>query len=472
MAELALKSPNGEKHVLREEAVQRLREKLRGTLVSEGDPGYDEARKIYNAMIDRRPAMIVRCVDAADVIACVDFARENDVLVAVRGGGHNGAGLGTCDGGLVIDLSPQRGVLVDPEGRSARVQAGCTWGDVDHATHAFGLAAVSGIISTTGVSGLTLGGGHGYLSRKCGLTIDNLRSVNVVLADGRMVRASEQENPDLFWAIRGGGGNFGVVTAFDFQLHPVSHVVAGPMFWSLDDAGEILRAYREFMPAAPEEVYGFFAFLTVPPVPPFPTELHGRTVCGVVWCHLSSEDEAHAAMQPLRNVREPLFEHVGTVPYPALQSFHDALYPAGDQWYWKGDFIREIPDEAVQRHLEFGSNLPTPQSSMHLYPIDGAVHRVGPQDTAFAYRDVHWSQVIVGVDHDPAKAEHFTKWTRDYWNAIHPYSAGGAYVNFMMSEGDDRVRATYGQNFDRLRELKRRYDPHNLFRMNQNIAPD
>jgi FAD/FMN-containing dehydrogenase len=458
--------------LLDEATVEQFKAGLRGALIQPGDEGYDEARKVHNAMIAKRPRLIAYCADVADVIASVNFAREHDVLLAVRGGGHNGGGLGVADDGLVIDLSLIRGVRVDPEARTVRVEGGATWGDVDHATHAFGLAVPTGIISTTGVGGLTLGGGHGYLSRKFGLTIDNLLEADVVLADGSLVRASEEENEDLFWAIRGGGGNFGVVTSFLFRGNPVSTVYAGPMFWEMEQAEEIMRWYREFIPQAPEDMYGFFAFLVVPPAPPFPEHLHGKKMCGIIWCYSGPLEEAEEAFRPVRQeAGPPAFEHVGPMPLPVLNSLFDALYPPGLQWYWRGDFATELSDEAIALHLRYGSEVPTMHSSMHIYPIDGAPHRAGKHETAFSYREATFSQVIIGVDPDPANNERIISWTRDYWDAVHPHSGGGAYVNFMMDEGQERVKATYRDNFERLVDIKNKYDPTNLFRVNQNIRP-
>ena len=458
--------------MLDESTVEQFKTALRGELIQPGDPGYDEARKVYNAMIEKRPRMIARCSDVADVISCVNFARENDVLLAVRGGSHNGAGWGVADDALVIDLSSMRSVRVDPEERTVRVEGGARWGDVDHASHAFGLAIPTGIISTTGVGGLTLGGGHGYLSRKYGLAIDNLLEADVILAEGRPVKASEEENEELFWALRGGGGNFGVVTSFLFKGNPVSTVYAGPMLWELDRAEEIMRWYREFSPQAPEDLYGFFAFLVVPPAPPFPEHLHNRNMCGVVWCYCGPVEEAEEAFRPIREEVGPAaFEFLGPMPVPVLDSLFDALYPPGLQEYWRGDFVNELSDEAIALHIRYGSELPTPLSTMHLYPIDGAVHQVGNNDTAFSYREATWSSVYFGVDPDPANAERITEWTKEYWAALHPYSAGGAYVNFMMDEGQERIRATYRDDFERLVDIKNKYDPTNLFRVNQNIRP-
>lgn len=444
---------------------------VRGGIIRPGDATYDQARRVYNAMIDKRPAVIARCVDVADVIAAVNFAREHDLPLAIRGGGHNGAGLGSVDDGLVIDLSPMNGVHVDPAARTARVEGGCTWGDVDHATHAYGLATPSGIISTTGVGGLTLGGGLGHLTRRYGLTIDNLLAVDVVLANGRVVTASEREHPDLFWAVRGGGGNFGVVTSFVFRLHPLSTVVGGPTLWELDQAEEVMRWYRTFITEAPEELNGWFAFLTVPPGPPFPEHLHLKKMCGIVWCYTGPEERANEVFAPVVEIGPPALHGVHAMPYPMLQRAFDAIYPPGLQWYWKADFVRELSDEAIATHLVHARELPTIQSTMHLYPINGAVHRVGSHDTAWSYRDATWGEVIVGVSPHRADAGPITAWARDYWRALHPFSAGGGYVNMMMEEGQDRVRAAYRDNYARLAAIKATYDLANLFRVNQNIRP-
>jgi FAD/FMN-containing dehydrogenase len=444
---------------------------LRGELIDPEQPGYDDARRMYNAMIDKRPALIARCVDVSDVIACVRYAADQGVDLAIRGGGHNGGGLGSVDGGLVIDLSELRGVRVDPHARTVTVAGGTTLGEVDHATHAFGLAVPAGIISSTGVGGLTLGGGIGHLTRAYGLTIDNLIGADVVLADGSLVRASESEHEDLFWALRGGGGNFGVVTSFTFQARPVSTVVAGPMLWPLEQAAEALAFYTEFMAAAPEQLNGFFAFLTVPPAPPFPEELHLQKMCGVVWCHAGPAGEAEAALAPVRKALPPALDGVAEMPLPALQSAFDGLYPHGDQWYWRADFVETIPDAAIAAHVAHAHELPTWKSTMHLYPVDGAAGRVAADATAWGYRNARWAQVIVGVDPDPAKAGELRDWTVRYWEALHPYAAGGAYSNFLMDEGDDRVRASFGDNYDRLARIKTAYDPGNLFHVNQNIKP-
>jgi hypothetical protein len=446
---------------------------LRGGLLQKGEAGYDEARTLYNGMIDKKPAMIASCADVADVITAVRFARENDLLLAVRGGGHNGPGLGSCDGGLVIDLSLMKGVRVDPVARTVRAGPGCTQGDMDHATHAFGLAVPAGIVSTTGIGGLTLGGGHGYLTRKYGLTIDNLLEADVVLADGSFVTASERENPDLFWGLRGGGGNFGVVTSFVFRAHPVSTVYAGPIFWDQAQAGEIMRWYRDWLPTAPPELCAFLGLKTVPSTAPFPQEIWGRRICALISCYVGSQQDGEAAMKPIRTeLPAPLMDGMGQMPFPALQGLFDPLLPKGLQWYWKGDFVKELTDAAIEEHLRHAAQTPSELSLMHLYPIDQAVHRVGKSETPWGARDATWSMVIAGIAPDPAKASALKSWGRAYWEAVHPHNLGGAYVNFMSDdEGADRIKASYGENYDRLLAVKRRYDPSNLFRVNQNVNP-
>jgi FAD/FMN-containing dehydrogenase len=442
-----------------------------GELIGPDDTEYDTARALFNAMIDKRPALIARCKNVDDIVSVIRFARDHDLPLAIRAGGHNGGGLASVDGGVVCDLSLFRDVTVDPNARTVRVGGGCLWGEVDAATQPHGLAVPAGIISTTGVAGLTLGGGHGYLTRAHGLTIDNLLSAELVLADGTQVTASADEHPDLFWAIRGGGGNFGVVTEFVFRAQPVDTVVGGPTFWALEDSDKLLAAYREWLPSAPRNVSGFFNFHTIPPAPPFPEEIHLRKVCGVVWSIDGTDEEAEQAMKPLLSVAEPLMHGAGRMPLQALNSAFDGLYGPGDQWYWRGDFVNEIPDEAIERNEEWNGRMPTFKSGSHIYPIDGAAHDIAPEDTAFAYRDTTWSQVFVGVDADPASANALRDWTIGYWEALHPYSAGGAYVNFMMDEGQARVKATYRGNYDRLAQVKATYDPDNVFRVNQNIQP-
>ena len=454
------------------DAARRELSGFRGRLIGPKDADYDEARAVFNAMIDKRPALIARAADADDVVAAVGFAREHGLPLAIRGGGHNGGGLGTVDGGVVIDLSLLKDIEVDPDARTARVGGGCTWGEVDRATGEYDLATPSGIISTTGVGGLTLGGGLGHLTRKCGLSIDNLLEAELVLADGKKVRANAEEHPDLYWAIRGGGGNFGVVTSFLFRLHEVGTIFGGPTFWPADQGAEVLPVYREFIGSAPRELNGFFAYAIVPPGPPFPEEIHLRPVSGVVWCYVGSEEGARKAMAPLLDaVPEPLLHGVQAMPHAMLQSAFDALYAKGDQWYWRADFVTEIPDEAVAIHDRFGTALPTMKSTMHMYPISGAAHDVAASDTAWAYRDANWGSVFAGVDPDPANAGAIKRWSVDYQEALHPYSSGGAYLNMIMDEGEDRVRASYRDNYGRLARIKAEYDPDNVFRVNQNIKP-
>ena len=447
---------------------------LRGALVTPSDPGYDEARAVYNAMIDRRPAAVAMCRDAIDVVTCVRFARSHDVEIAVRGGGHNAGGLGVWDDALVIDLSAMRSTTVHPEERTVRVDGGCTWADVDHATVGFGLATPSGILGTTGVGGLTLGGGTGYLSRRFGLTVDNLLAADVVLADGTFVTASESSHPDLFWALRGGGGNFGIVTSFTFRCHPLGEngtIIGGPVLYDLADTTEVMRWYRDLIPSLPEELYGWLGLITVPPAPPFPEDLWGRKSCAIVWCYTGPHDRADEVLEPVRSFGSPLLVGMHDMPYNVLQGAFDGLYPPGLQWYWRADIFEEITDEAIEAHCEYGAQMPTGHSTMHLYPIDGAASRVGAEDTAFAHRNGGWNGVIVGVDPDPANREVITDWAKRYWSALHPSSAGGAYVNFLMNEGTDRVRASYGGNYERLSRVKQVYDPGNVFHINQNIAP-
>jgi len=450
--------------------IESLHEQARGEVFEPGDDGYDDARAVYNAMHDRRPRAVVRCADAADVISAVQTGRNQGLELAVRGGGHSVPGFGTCDDGIVIDLSGMRSVRVDPANGLARAGGGAIWGDFDHATHPFGLATTGGIISTTGVSGLTLGGGIGYLARKHGLSCDNLVSADIVTADGQLLTASERQHEDLFWALRGGGGNFGVVTSLEFQLHPVGEIIGGPIFFELEAAGEVLRVYRDYIAQAPEELGAFFAFQIAPPLPFIPESRHGETLCAIVTCWTGPAADAEAVLKPLRNAGPIVAEHVGPAPYPALNSAFDALLPPGLQHYWKADFVKELTDDAIAAHLDHGPKVPCVQSTMHLYPINGAVHRVGADETAFAYRDMTFACVIAGMWPDAADNDANTRWVRDYWSAIHPHSGTeGGYVNFMAEDDQGRVLANYGQNYERLSRVKATYDPDNVFHLNQNI---
>ncbi|MBW0271838.1 oxidoreductase [Nocardia sp. MH4] len=446
-------------------------EAVRGEVITAQSLGYDRARSVYNGMIDRTPLAIVGAVDVADVRTTVDAARESGLDLAVRAGGHSVPGFGTVDDGIVVDLSAMKGIRVDPERRIARVQAGCTWGDFDHAAHTFGLATTGGIISTTGVAGLTLGGGIGYLARAYGLSIDNLRSADVVLADGTFVTANATEHPDLFWALRGGGGNFGVVTELEFDLHPVDTIYGGPMFFELDAAEKLLRTYRDWIAAAPRAMGAFPAFQIAPPLPFIPEDRVGEPFMLVVSCFNGSDEEGEALLADLRAVATPVAEHVGRMPYPGLNSAFDALLPAGLQHYWKAAFQPELTDGAIAAHLAFGPRVPAMQSTMHLYPIDGAVHDVAVDATAFAYRNVNFAPVIAGMWPDPIDNESNTEWVRDYHAALEPHTADGGYINFMASDDQSRIRANYGPNYDRLAAVKKAYDPANLFHLNQNIAP-
>ena len=454
-------------------AVAALAQTLRGRLIRPTDADYDSARALYNGMIDKRPALIARCVNTADVMAAVNFARTEGLLLAIRGGGHNGPGLGSCNDGLVIDLSGMKSVRVDPDTRTVRVEAGCTSGDVDHATHAFGLAVPFGIVGSTGVAGLTLGGGSGYLTRKHGLTIDNLLEADMVLADGSFVTTSATRHPDLFWAIRGGGGNFGVVTSFVFQAHHVRDVFSGPIFWDAADAHRVMAEYRDFIGTAPEDLGIFVGLKTVPATDPFPKEHWGKRACAIIGAYNGSVEQGPRAMAPLLNrLPAPLFNWMGPMPFPAMQGLFDPFFPKGLQWYWKGDFVSTLSDEAIKTHIEYSTKPASDFCLMHLYPIDGAVHRVAPEATAWSARDAQFSMVIAAIDPDPKNADALKAWGRAYWKAVHPFNQGGGYVNFMMDdEQEGRIEATYGGNYARLAAVKQRYDPNNLFRVNQNIKP-
>jgi FAD/FMN-containing dehydrogenase len=449
-------------------SVEGLTAVVQGRVVERGDADYDEARALYNAMIDKRPAAIAYCVDEADVSAAVRFANEHGLRIAVRGGGHNGGGLGSVDDGLVIDLSAMNEVTVEPASRLARVQGGTLLRKLGETTHQHGLTVPVGIIGTTGVGGLTLGGGVGYLTRAYGLTIDNLLAATVVLADGSTVQCDADREPDLFWALRGGGGNFGIVTQFSFRCHPVGTVLGGPVAYDLDDTDELLRWYRDFIVAAPEHLSGFAAYLSIPPGPPFPEELHLRKVCAVVWTQVGEEESP--ALREARAFGTPLLDGVAPMPMPVWNSAFDALLPPGEQWYWRGDFVQTLADEAIAQHVEWMPKAPTWKSTMHLYPIDGAAARVGNDETAWGYRHATWAQVTAGIDPDPANAAAISAWARGYSDAVRPTAMQGGYSNFQMDE-PDRVRGMYGANYDRLARIKRQYDPDNVFRVNQNIAP-
>ena len=446
---------------------------FRGRLIGPSDKDYDEVRALYNGMIDKRPRVIARCTSAADVMAAVNYAREHKLLLAIRGGGHNGPGFGSCDDGLVIDLSQLRTVRVDPATRTARVDPGCTSADLDHATHAFGLAVPLGIVGSTGVAGLTLGGGTGYLTRKHGLTVDNLLEVDMVLADGSFVTVSKDSHPDLFWAVRGGGGNFGVVTSFLFQAHPAKMVFAGPIFWDAKDAKKVMASYRDFIGKAPEELGLFVGLKTVPPTDPFPKEHWNKRACALIGAFNGPiADGQKLVASLLEKLPAPLFNWMGEMPWTAINSLFDPFFPKGLQWYWKGDFVKTLPDEAIDAHIAHALQAPTPFCLMHLYPIDGAVRRVAKDATPWSARDASWSMVIAGVSPDPKDAEALKRWGRAYWKALHRFNMEGGYVNFLDADvADNRVELSYGDNYKRLAAIKAKYDPDNLFRVNQNIKP-
>jgi FAD/FMN-containing dehydrogenase len=451
--------------------LQQLREQVRGEIVVPGDDAYEEARAVHNGMSDRRPSAVVRVANAGDVMATVRYARENSLDLAIRGGGHSAPGFGTVDDGVVIDFSRMRSVRVDPSGMRARADAGVTWGDFYTATYAFGLTTPGGIISTTGIAGLTLGGGIGYASRGLGLSCDNLISVDVVTADGRFLVASEDENADLFWALRGGGGNFGVCTSFEYRLHPVKDVYWGPMFYEVEDTEAVFKFYRDYIRTAPEQMGAFPAFQIAPPLPFIPEDRHGDMFAAIVACWTGPLDEGEAAFKPFHDVAEVKAELVGPTPFPAANMAFDGLFPKGLRQYSKGNYVRDLTDDAIAVHMEHGPKAPTVSSTMHLYPIDGACQRVGAGDTAFGHREDNWSMVIVAGWDDPSADQANIQWVRDYSAAITPHSQEGGYVNFLDADDQGRVPANYGANYGRLVEIKRRYDPDNVFHVNQNIVP-
>jgi len=449
-----------------------LREQVRGQVIEEGDAEYEAARRVYNGMIDRHPAAVLRVSQMADVMAAVRFARGLGIELAVRGGGHSAPGFGTVDGGLVLDFSAHRGVRVDPAARTARVEPGATWADYNHATHAFGLASTGGIIGSTGVSGLTLGGGIGYLARKYGLACDNLLSADVVLADGSFVTASEAENVDLFWALRGGSGNFGVVTSLEFRVHPVDTVHIGIIFFDAAAGAEVGAAYRDWIAAEPEEMGAFLGFHQGPPVPFLPEEWHGRPVAVIAGMWTGDPDAGPARWQPMLDAGQVLGSFFAPMPYPALNIMFDGLSGIpGLQGYWKADFLKTLSDDALRVAVEKSPGIPTVHSANHFYPIDGAVQRVAPEATAFAHRDVNFAPVIAGQWPEPADNAQNIAWVRDYWAALHEYSEPGGYLNFQDADDQSRIEDTLGTNYARLAELKAKYDPDNFFHVNQNIKP-
>jgi len=453
------------------QTIQALRAAVTAPIIIPGDSGYDEARKVYNFMIDRHPAAVVSCRTAGDVAAVVRQARESGIELAVRGGAHSVPGFGTADGAVVADLSGLSSVTVDQANGSARVGGGVTWGGFNEAAGGFGMATTGGIISTTGVGGLTLGGGIGYLARAYGLSCDNLVAAQVVTADGLTVTASEAEHPDLFWALRGGGGNFGVVTEFTFRLHPVDQIYGGPMFFELSDGEAVLAHFNEYIKTAPREYGGFPAFQIAPPLAFVPEDRVGKPFVAIVSCWTGSAADGEKIMQRFRDVANPVAEHVGPMPYAALNSAFDGLVPRGLQHYWKAAYAGDLSPELIHAHMEHGPRVPVVNSTVHLYPINGACHDVAADATAFGHRDATYAMVIAGMWPDPADNEANTQWVREYYAAIAPLSQAGGYVNFASSDDQSTVAANYGVNFPRLQEVKRRYDPDNFFHLNQNIQP-
>jgi len=453
------------------QAFSIFKSQINGKIIQPDNPDYDTARKVYNGMIDKYPGLIVYCENEDDVKASVNFARENGLLVAVRGGGHHGAGLGLCEEGVVIDLSAMKGIAIDPVDHTVTVGGGCTLAEMDQATQAQGLIVPAGVISSTGIGGLTLGGGLGHLTRRYGLSIDNLLEARIVLADGSAVNASEDMNSDLFWAIRGGGGNFGIGISFVFRAHPLTTVLGGPMFWHIEDAKEVMQWYREFVKSAPDTVTGFFVISGIPPNDHFPQPLQLKNICAIIWCCTGDELTANHYLESARRVKEPVLDWVGEMPFIVLQKLFDAMTPPGLDWYWKGDYVNELTDEAIAKHIHHGKLLPTWQSAMHLYPVNGVAARVDKNATAWNHRSATWAMVIAGVSSDTSQRSMITEWAKEYWNDLHPHSAGASYINFMMDEREGAVKASYGDNYERLVSIKDKYDPHNFFRVNQNIPP-
>ena len=458
---------------LDEAAVAELKAHFRGALLRPGDAGYDAARSIWNGMIDKRPSLIARCTGPADVAAAVNFARAHHPLLAVRGGGHNVAGNALCDGGLVIDLSPMRSVQVDPQARIAHVQPGVTLGELDHQTQVFGLASPVGMVSQTGVAGLTLGGGFGWLSRKYGLACDNLLSADVVTADGRFVTASEREHTDLFWGMRGGGGNFGVVTSFAFQLHPVGPtVMAGVVFYPMEQAREVLHFYRDCAAAAPDELTMAAVLRMAPPAPFLPQYIHGQPVIGIAACHSGSIEEGERVMRPLKNFGTPVANMIEPMPFVRLQSMLDTSSPSGHHYYVKSEYLPGLSDAAIETITSYATHLSSPLTSVLIAQLRGAISRVDEHATAAGNRRARFVLNIQSSWLEPGESPRHIQWTREFWTAIRPFSTGGVYVNLLsQDEGEERVRAAYGANYGRLVALKSKYDPTNLFRVNQNIKP-
>jgi len=473
MADIRITTTSGQQAVLTEAAVEEFKLGLRGEMLRSSDEGYDEARTVFNAMIDKHPGLIVRCVGVADVISTVNFARTNELLVAVRGGGHNVAGSAVCEGGIVIDLSPMKGIRTDPVARKVRAEPGLTWGEVTHDLQAFGLAATGGFVSTTGIAGLTLGGGLGWLVRKYGLACDNLLSVDIVTADGQLLTADETQNQDLFWAVRGSGANFGVVTSLEFKVHPVSTVLAGQVIHPIADAKNLLQVWRDFAATAPEDITDGAVLLHAPPAPFLPEEAHGAPVVAVYGVHTGPIDEGEQLIQVLREFGSPLADLFQPMPYRATQTMIDFAFPPGFHNYWKSNFLRSLSDDAIDMILKYFAEVPSPLSAVVIeHNGDGAMNRVGESETAFGHRDWSYNLLVTSLWDDPADSEKNISWTRGFWEAMQPFVSSGVYVNYLGDEGEDRVKAAYATpTYERLVTLKNRYDPKNMFQLNQNIKP-
>lgn len=449
----------------------QIRGKIRGEVIFPDDPSYDEARRVWNGMIDKRPAVIVRPLDEDDVAAAVGFAREAHMLLAVRGGGHNVAGFGTCEGGLVIDLSRMKRIDIDPQSRIAKAQPGLTWAEFDKVTQVHGLATTGGLVSTTGIAGFTLGGGIGWLVRKYGLTIDNLLSVKMVTAEGAKTRASLTENPDLFWGIKGGGGNFGIVTEFEYQLHEIGQMVfGGAIFYPLERAGDVLRTFARLIPTLPNEVTALVVFLTAPPAPFIPQQLQGTKMLAIALCYLGPTEKGSELVKPLRDLK-PVVDLLGPIPYLGLQSMFDAAAPRGINAYWKTSYLKALNERAIETMTTQASKFRSHFSQLHVHPLGGAVKTRGTESGAFSHRDSPFVLNVIGFWMDPKEEKENVAWVRETWQAMQPFSTGVPYLNFLGAEGADQVKAAYGDAYPRLVELKKRYDPTNLFRVNQNIKP-
>ncbi len=458
---------------INEHKVKELSKTFEGRILQPEDSDYDEARKIWNGMIDKHPAVILQCANAQDVMAAVAFARANNLPASVRGGGHNIAGYALCEAGVVIDLALMKQIQVDPQSRTVRAEGGVTWGEFDKATQEYGLASTGGLISTTGIGGFTLGGGMGWLERKHGLACDNLVTVALVTAEGKLIHASSEKNADLFWALRGGGGNFGIVTEFTYRLHPVGPMVLGGLIaWPVSEAERILKIYREFTQNLPDELTTMASFVTAPPAPFVPVEMHGKPLVAIVGCYAGSIEEGKRVIAPLRESVLPVVDVFDEMPYVGLQSMLDGIAPAGVRNYWKSDYMGSVSDDSIKVFIEHFNKVPSPMTHFDIHHLEGAYGRVGSEDTAFSHRDARYILNIISTWTDPADDRKNIVWTKELWESIRPYSLGASYVNFMTDEGEDRVKASYGEpKYRKLAQLKRKYDPTNFFRLNQNIKP-